>query len=87
MPKGPKDAEHLVLEYHRGHSVRFIDVTLGRVDDTRTACRGKHGSTLSRLAGLLRAAFLPEGFPESVSSDYLGNLVATASCWRCSPTL
>ncbi|GLI67372.1 hypothetical protein VaNZ11_011551 [Volvox africanus] len=77
MPKAEPETELLMLEYHRGHLTTSINLSSGLTgagngDGTaRTARRGVHRSLLSGVTSLLRAAFLPEGYPESVSPDYL----------------
>lgn len=73
-----------LLEYHRGHVAGSV-VLLGDGDSPTGARqeRSGAGAGASAAAGargaqrgwgvlsVLRAAFLPEGFPESVSPDYL----------------
>ncbi|XP_071513322.1 RUS family member 1 isoform X2 [Panulirus ornatus] len=61
--KKGKIGNHLTYMYHE-RARAFTRITLDHE-------RGKIDSAQDRVAGWLRDVFLPQGYPESVSSDYL----------------
>ena len=76
MKPGGQQGRSLVQEWRGSHLVRSWGSTANAASDGGDHSRPLRTGIGAKLLEVLSRTFMPEGWPEAVSSDYLGELGA-----------